>query len=109
MITDQVKKQIIEYAESNSTEEVCAFIVKDDNDIIFLHPVANRHPQPKCNFLINPLDYLKIKNKYIILALFHSHNGSAEFSKADLHYHKYHNIDMVIYDLKTKSFNFFYV
>lgn len=95
-IIDKIKK----YSIDNSSQEVCGFIVKENDNISFL-PVENKHPDLNTYFLISPKDYLKIKNSYNIIYFFHSHIDNPDFSELDIFYQKYHNIDMIMYNIST--------
>lgn len=85
-------------------KEVCGFIVSDNNIERFIE-IENKHPDNINNFLISPIDYLSIKKNFIIKYLFHSHNNSDSFSQTDIHYQKYHNIDMLIYNIRTDNWS----
>jgi len=98
-ILDEIKK----YCLSNFSEESCGFIVENNNELKFI-PVENRHFDKSKYFAISPKDYLKIKQEYAILYLFHSHLSNSFFSELDILHQKYHNIDMLIYNINTDEF-----
>lgn len=102
-LPNQICDQIKEYCLKNKDLETCGFITEKDNLISFL-PVENKHPDKERFFLISPDDYLKIKKDYNILYLFHSHPVDASFSNFDLKYQKYHNINMLLYNIVTDLF-----
>lgn len=95
-IIDDIKK----YSKENLDSESCGFIVESNNCLLFL-PVENKHPDKKNYFLISPTDYLKIKSQYKIKYFFHSHFCNPSFSNLDIFYQKYHNMDMLLYNLNT--------
>jgi len=99
-ISNKIISDIKSYSIENSHKEVCGFIVQKQNNFIFI-PVENRHPDQANFFLISPKDYLSIKNEYTIIYFFHSHVNNNFFSKLDILYQKYHNIDMLLYNIAT--------
>lgn len=99
-INNDIINDIKKYSFENSSQEVCGFIVEKNNYILFL-PVENKHPESNNFVLISPKDYLKIKNNYSILYFFHSHIDNPFFSELDILYQKYHNINMLIYNIST--------
>ena len=100
IIKNNFINEIKEYAKSNKQIEVCGFIVDSNNNHLFI-PIENKHPDSKNYFLIAPKDYLEIKNKYKILYFFHSHLDNPDFSDLDRMYQKFHNINMLMYNLNT--------
>ncbi len=88
----------------NKKIEVCGFIVSDKDKDFFIE-LDNKHPQDESFFLISPVDYLSIKNKFTIKYLFHSHNNSDRFSESDIHYQKFHRLDMLIYNISSDSWS----
>jgi len=102
-LPNQICEEIKRYCLNNKTVEVCGFVVKKDGLISFI-PVDNKHPDKENFFLISPEDYLKIKKQYVILFLFHSHPLDAPFSNFDLKYQKYHNINMLLYNVAADLF-----
>lgn len=96
MISLELKEKIKNICLSEN-KEICGFIVFDSCAYRFIK-VDNKHPDCNSYFLVSPLDYLNIKNKYTIKYLFHSHNNFGGFSNTDLYYQQFHNLDMLIYD-----------
>lgn len=99
----EIYNELKKYSNENSTEEVCGFLVEKNNVVEFIK-VDNKHPDKNNNVLISPRDYLYIKNNYKILYYFHSHPKGSDFSKIDLFYQTYHNLDMIIYDISNDMF-----
>lgn len=91
------------YSKTYPDEEVCGFIVEKNGFVDFL-PVDNKHPDKKNFALISPRDYLNIKKDSNILYHFHSHVSGNNFSETDLFYQKYHNINMLLYDINADLF-----
>jgi proteasome lid subunit RPN8/RPN11 len=99
MLKNDLLNDIKTLCKKNYQFEVCGFIVEDSDKYKFIQ-IENKHPDKENNFLISPKDYLEIKNKFKIICLFHSHPNGGGFSQIDLKYQKYHNLDMIIYDMK---------
>jgi proteasome lid subunit RPN8/RPN11 len=102
-LASEILNEIKDYALRNKDIEVCGFVVKNNEKIIF-KPIANSHPSKETFFLVSPKEYLEIKSKYQILYLFHSHPIGFDFSKIDLKYQKYHNINMLLYNVAADLF-----
>ena len=100
IIQNNLLLEIKNYCKDNPFEETCGFIVESDNNLIFI-PIKNRHLDKKNYFLISPKDYIEIKNKYKIEYFFHSHLSNPSFSKLDILYQKYHNINMLMYNIDS--------
>jgi len=103
ILTSEILDEIKDYALENKDIEVCGFVVKNNEQIIF-KPIANNHPSKESFFLVSPKEYLEIKNKYEILYLFHSHPIGFDFSEIDLKYQKYHNINMLLFIVPLQKF-----
>lgn len=103
MINDDLKQHIKSIC-INKDIEVCGFIVCDGIKQSFVE-LDNKHPESNNFFLISPIDYLSIKNKFTIKYLFHKHNNSDSFSESDIHYQKFHCLDMLIYNVNTDNWS----
>jgi proteasome lid subunit RPN8/RPN11 len=99
----EIYDELQKYSKSFPEEEVCGFIVEDQGFVKFIS-IENKHPQKNCYALISPKDYLFIKNNYKILYYFHSHPVGSDFSEIDLFYQKYHNLNMMLYDVANNIF-----
>lgn len=100
IIKNSIIEEIKQYSKLNNQCEVCGFIVESNQEHFFI-PVENKHPNKEAYFLIYPKDYLDIKNKHKIIYFFHSHIDNNNFTDLDKMHQKYHNIDMLMYNLKT--------
>lgn len=99
----EIYDELRNYCNRYPKEEVCGFIV-EKNDLIKFIPVENKHPNKNNYALVSPKDYLSIKNNYKILYYFHSHPEGSDFSETDLFYQKYHNLNMLVYDVSNNIF-----
>lgn len=102
-LKNEILDEIRNISKKNHQFEICGFIVKDKTSYKFIQ-IENKHPHSQNNFLISPKDYLDIKNKYRIICLFHSHPNGGDFSEIDFQYQKYHNLNMLMYDVKNDIF-----
>jgi len=100
-ILDKIKQ----ICEKNPDFESCGFVVEKDC-VLHVLEQKNVHPDSKSYFVISPIDFLNIKKDFAIKYVFHSHVNNPNFSDFDVKYQKYYNIDMVIYDISSKTFNF---
>ena len=91
ILASEILDEIKDYALRNKDIEVCGFVVKNNEQIIF-KPIANNHPSKESFF------------KYEILYLFHSHPIGFDFSETDLKYQKYHNINMLLFIIPSQKF-----
>lgn len=103
MLKNNLLNEIKILCNQNRDFEICGFIV-EDGDNYKLIQVDNKHPNKERNFLISPRDYLEVKNKFKIIYLFHSHPDGEEFSEMDFQYQKYHNLNMLMYNVKNDFF-----
>lgn len=103
MINDNLKQHIKSIC-INKSIEVCGFIVSNGIEEFFIES-ENKHPESNNFFLISPIDYLSIKNKFTIKYLFHNHNNSDSFSESDIYYQKFHCLDMLIYNVNTDNWS----
>jgi proteasome lid subunit RPN8/RPN11 len=103
MLKNELLNEIKISCNKDAGLEICGFIVEDNNVYKFIQ-IENKHPNKENNFLISPRDYLVIKNKFKIIYLFHSHPDGGDFSKTDFQYQKYHNLNMLMYDVKNDVF-----
>lgn len=103
MINNELKDHIKSIC-INKSSEVCGFIVYDGNKESFIE-LENKHPLSNDFFLISPIDYLSVKNKFTIKYLFHKHNNSDNFSESDIHYQKFHCLNMLIYNVNTDNWS----
>lgn len=98
-------EKIKEYCLKNKTSESCGFVIQK-NDGLEVVEMINNHPQKEDFFIISPLDFLKVKEQGVVEYVYHSHLNGIEFSETDRIYQKYHNINMIVYDISSDSFNY---
>lgn len=98
-----IKNNIKNHALSKD-EEVCGFIVQDDEQIK-IYPIENVAENKKNNFVIPTKDYLYVDQKFEVLAVYHSHVDYDESpSELDRKTCEAVYLPYVIYSKKTKKF-----
>lgn len=101
----KVKDQIIKMSLRNPKEEICGFVVFKDNEEKVIQ-CKNKAPEKDKLFLIGAKDFLNIKRKNEILAVFHSHIiGTAEPSEFDLKMSEALCYPFIIYSIQQNEFN----
>lgn len=102
-------QQIVDESESNLFIEVCGFLGFDKNKETYITQTQqNIAEDPSKHFIINPLDYLLFKDKYDLLAVYHSHiDTDAKPSEFDIKMSNNCCIPFLIYSTETKKFNLY--
>jgi len=101
-----LKKDLINYAESSLIREVCGFISEQDGDLV-LKKVINTSADNNV-FLIKPIDFLQEKLSGNLVGIFHSHiEDSEEPSEIDKINAENCMYPYLIYSLKTEKFSLF--
>lgn len=108
MITNKIKKQIIEHSRKVYPEECCGFIVEKNEEKICI-PCENIAKNKIENFLISSRDFISIKNKYDrVLFLYHNHINEKEFSILDKKTANILAIDLLLYINEINAFKVYY-
>lgn len=99
-------QQIVDESESNSFIEVCGFLGLDrEGGGYIVQNEQNISDDPSKHFIINPLNYLLFKERYDLLAIYHSHiDTNAEPSEFDVKMSNNCCIPFLIYSTETKKF-----
>jgi proteasome lid subunit RPN8/RPN11 len=98
-------EKIKENCLKDKISESCGFVIRQ-NEFLYVIELPNNHPQKENFFVISPLDFLKVKKQGTIEYVYHSHLNNRGFSETDRIYQKYHNINMVVYDISSDSFSY---
>jgi len=102
----KIEKLLVTHASVNKDEECCGFVVLDNIKQLIIIPCENIYSFPKTGFKICPHEFLRIKKKYEIVCLYHSHPASScRFSKKDLDQAEELCLPLCVYSLQDKSFN----
>lgn len=102
----KIEKLLITHANINKNEECCGFIVLDNIKQLLIIPCGNIYEFPKNGFKICPHEFLKIKQTYEIICLYHSHpTCGCEFSQKDLTQAEELCLPICVYSLQDESFN----
>jgi proteasome lid subunit RPN8/RPN11 len=102
-----IKRLIEVEAEKKPNEEVCGFVVEQDNEFKLV-TAENRSQNKEQEFYIPARDFLYIKSKHNIVAVYHSHpqggDQPSDFDKttADLICYPF-----VIYSVEKNIFGFY--
>jgi proteasome lid subunit RPN8/RPN11 len=104
MIDKKIKNFIKKQALESAPNECCGFIVKE-NDSFKCIPCYNIATDTINNFKIGSLEYLKIKNKYKIFYIYHSHtNENCDFSEMDKNCSENLNLPIILYNIEKNIF-----
>lgn len=100
---------IVDESESNSFIEICGFLGFDrEKETYIVQNEKNGAENPSEYFMIDPLNYLIFKEKYDLLAVYHSHiNTDAEPSEFDVKMSNNCCIPFLIYSIETKKFDLY--
>jgi len=100
---------IVDESESNSFVEICGFLGFDrEKEAYVVQNEKNVAEDPSKHFMIDPLNYLLFKERYDLLAVYHSHiNTDAEPSEFDVKMSNNCCIPFLIYSIETKKFDLY--
>ena len=105
----KIEKLLITHANINKDEECCGFIDLNNIKQLIIIPCENIYEFPESGFKISPREFLKIKQKYEIVCLYHSHPvGPAKFSKKDLDQSEELCLPICLYSIQDQDFNIYF-
>lgn len=109
MTDKQAIEKIKEICESNPYIEVCGFLGYDRQINQFMvEPKDNISENPKQYFMIDPLDYILFKDRYEMVAIYHSHiSGDEKPSQFDIKMAENCCDPFLIYSLNSKKINIY--
>jgi len=109
MISNDILNFIKNKSFIDLPNETCGFVIENNNKNLCI-PVKNISFEPKENFKIDPLDFLKAKSKYKkIQYIYHSHPSKVKnFSKLDIQTSNAILIPFILYCVGVDEFNFYY-
>ena len=101
--------RIKEIAHQNFKREICGFLgFCEEKQKYVVQVEKNISPKPAAYFLINPLNYLLFKEKYKMVAIFHSHiTGNEDESEFDIKMADNCCQPFLIYSLNSKKINIY--
>ena len=101
--------QIINWSNANPFIEICGFLGYDYTSKRYITQLEhNCSSDPKNFFSIDALNYLLFKQKYSMLAIFHSHIiGDESASEFDIKMSENCCVPFLIYSLNTKNFELY--
>ena len=96
-------------ADNHSSIEICALIgYSQEENLYYLSFENNISPDPRNFFCISPARYLKFKQSYKIIAIFHSHvSGDEKASPFDIKMAENCCVPFMIFSLNSRKFNFY--
>lgn len=102
-------QQVVDESESNCFIEICGFLGFDgEKKSYIIQNQKNIAEDPSKHFMIDPLSYLLFKERYDLLAVYHSHiNSDAEPSEFDIKMSNTCCIPFLIYSTETKKFHLY--
>lgn len=104
MILDNIKELIKKHAIRVLPQECCGFVVKNNENINIIECI-NIATNPNVNFQISSFEFLKVKNRYQILYIYHSHPVEQDlFSPLDIITANNLNLPMVLYSVVNNIF-----
>lgn len=106
---NEIKDFIMNHSCKNFHNEICGFIGFDENEKCFIATVEkNESTDPKSFFIINPVAYLKFKNQYSLLSIFHSHIiGDENPSEFDIKMSESCCLAFTIFSINSKKFHIY--
>jgi proteasome lid subunit RPN8/RPN11 len=108
-IITEIKDFIINNAYFNLNFEICGLLGFDEESQKYIAEIQkNESPDPKNHFIINPIDYLNFKNKYSLIAVFHSHVIYDEKpSEFDIKISESTCLPFIIFSINSKKFHIY--
>jgi proteasome lid subunit RPN8/RPN11 len=95
---------IIDESKINNDKEICGFLGYKDSKYIMQFE-ENISQDPQNHFLISPANFLKFKNEYSFLAIFHTHTKSDEKpSQFDIKISEACCLPFLIFSLESNKF-----
>jgi proteasome lid subunit RPN8/RPN11 len=107
-ITD-IQDFIINNSYLNMSIEICGLLGFDKETQQYIAKIEkNQSPDPKNYFLMDPINYLNFKNRYSLIALFHSHIICDEKpSEFDIKMSEAACLPFIIYSINSKNFSIY--
>jgi proteasome lid subunit RPN8/RPN11 len=105
----KIKDFIIEASDFNFSAEICGFIGYDNKSKKYIAQIEKNYAADQKNyFIISPLNYLKFKNDYEIICIFHSHvSGDESFSEFDIKTSEVSCIAFMVFSINSRKFAFY--
>ncbi len=96
-------------SHQNLRGEICGFLGYDySGEQYIIQQEENISPNPSSLFIINPLNYLLFKDRYTMVAIFHSHiAGDESASEFDVKMAENCCQPFLIYSLNSKKINIY--
>jgi len=104
-----IKNFLTAHSSLNSINEICGFIGYEKKSQKFVATIEkNQAANPKSFFSINPVNYLRFKKDYDLIAVFHSHvAGDESPSEFDIKMSESCCLSFIIYSINTNKFHIY--
>lgn len=105
----KVFKAISDWSKNNQSIEICGFVGFDEKQQKYIIQLEkNCSGDPRNFFAVDALNYLMFKNKYSIVAIFHSHIvGDEEPSEFDIKMSENCCVPFLVYGLNSNKFKIY--
>lgn len=106
---NKIKQFIIDQSDTNFSQEICGFIGFDEQNKSYVAQLEkNQAADPRNFFIISPLSYLKFKNEYSIIGIFHSHIvGDESLSEFDIKTSEVSCVPFIVFSINSRKFCFY--
>ena len=106
---NDIKDFIIQKSLKNFHTEICGFVGFEDSTNQFVATLEkNIATDPKSFFMMSPVKYLKFKNDYSLISIFHSHIVGDELpSEFDIKMSESCCLSFSIFSINSKKFHIY--
>ena len=103
----EIRDFLANHSYKNMSNEICGFVGFNDESKKFIATIEkNEAIDPRSYFVINPVSYLRFKDSYSILGIFHSHiMGDENPSEFDIKMSESCCVPFVIFSINSKKFH----
>jgi proteasome lid subunit RPN8/RPN11 len=104
-----IRDFLVNHSLKNTVSEICGFVGFDKEKKEYVATIEkNQANDPKSFFAINPVRYLKFKNSYSLVSVFHSHViGDESASEFDIKMSESCCLSFLIYSINSNKFNIY--
>lgn len=106
---NKIKDFIVTHCINHVANEVCGLIGWDERENKYVASIEKNEAQdPRNFFVLNPAAFLKFKNSYSLLGVYHSHIiGDESPSEFDIKMSEACCVPFIVYSLNTKKFHIY--
>lgn len=105
----KIKDFVVQCCRAQTSNEVCGFIGWDAQEKKYIATLEkNQSHDPAHFFMLNPAAFLKFKNSYELIGIYHSHIvGDEQPSEFDMKMSGACAVPFIVYSLNTKKFHIY--